>query len=371
VARPKTRAEQKDATRARLLDVARRVFMKHGYDETSIALVCRSARVTHGALYHHFSSKDALFAAVLGDVFNEVGARVSGALFGRSGWAQVEAACAAYLDACTDPEVQLFVFRDGPRVLSRETFDAIDHAANAPLVEGLIARWIAQGVFEPRSIGLVARLLGAAFAEAGLAIQQAADTERQHVAARVSALLLAWVSTFRRSSFNGLTVIATERLMLEPWAPTDLAVLMDLTAQPNVYRYLFDGIAPTADWIGETIANSVQALERGDLGMWLARNGSGAVVGFAGFVPGDGATRELVVATHPNVARRGFAREMATAVLSEASARRCSRIGATADLANVASVRLLEALGFVKVGRCHGPLGEIDEYVLPIRGAEC
>lgn len=371
MARPKTRSEQKDATRIRLIEVARRVFAKHGYDATSIALVCRAARVTHGALYHHFPSKDALFAAVVGAVFDGIGTRVSGALNGNSGWAQVEAACAAYLDACTDPEVQLFVFRDGPRVLSRETFDAVDHASSAPLVEGLIGSWIAQGLFEPRPISLVARLLGAAFAEAGTAIEAAAESDRQHVRSRAESLLLQWVSTLRRSSLEGRTPIATERLMLKPWAHEDLSELLALTAEPHVNRYLFDSNSPDVAWLRETIASSERALDEGDVGMWLARQGDGKIVGFAGFVPATGETRDVVVATHPTALRRGLAREMTQAVLREASARRCPRVGATVDVANTASVRLLEKLGFVRVGRRDGILGEVAEYVLPLREPEC
>lgn len=371
MARVKTRAEQKDATRARLLAVARRVFSQHGYEATSIALVCRAARVTHGALYHHFQSKDVLFAAVVAEVFNEVGARVLAALQGHLGWAQVEATCDAYLQACTDPEVQLFVFRDGPRVLPRETFDAIDHAVNAPLVEGLITGWIAQGLFQPRPVSLLARTLGAAFAEAGLAIQQAPNAERTHVQTQVAALLRSWVASLRRSSLVGPTPIATERLVLRPWGAADVPDLLRLTAEPHVYAYLFDGTPPTVEWMSETIASSTRALEQGDLGLWLACEGSGEAVGIAGFVRGEGSLYELAVAVRSASTNRGYAGEMAKAVLREARARQRSPIAATVDSGNSASVRLLEKLGFVKAGRRDGPLGEIAEYVLPFGAGEC
>src|SRR5262245_57528404 len=96
-----TRKEQKEATRAHLLRVGRRVFTKHGYDTTSVATLCRAARVTHGALYHHFPSKLELFVAIADELAREVAARVRDAADSHHGWDQVDAACQAYLRACT------------------------------------------------------------------------------------------------------------------------------------------------------------------------------------------------------------------------------------------------------------------------------
>lgn len=361
-----TRAEQKDATRARLLKLGRRLFVRRGYDATSIALVCREARVTHGALYHHFPSKEALFAAVVAEVFGEVAERVRQATDAWQGWAQVEAACNAYLDACTEPEVQLFLFQDGPRVLSRDAFDSIDHSVNAPLVDGLIDRWMAEGLLEARPVSFLARTLGAAFAEAGVLIRQAEAPE--HARAQLGALLATWIAALRRApEALARPILTTERLVLRPWEPADEEVLSQLTAQPEIYQFLFDGQPPDAAWLREATRASSAAFEQGDVGLWLARHGDGTVVGFAGFKAADGAPRELVFASVPSLRRRGYAREMAKAVLREARARQCTRIVATVDAANAGSLLLLDQLGFLRVGRRPGPLGEVVEAVLPFR----
>jgi AcrR family transcriptional regulator len=362
MARTRTRAEQRDATRARLLKVARKVFVRDGYDATSIARVCSEARVTHGALYHHFPSKDALFSAVVAEMFVEVGAGVSEAAASHRGWAQVEAACQAYLDACTRPDVQLLLFRDGPRVLPRDTFDGIDHSVNAPLVDGMLERWIAEGLIEPRPISLVARTIGAAFAEAGSLIRESEGSP--HVRAQLEALLMTWISTLKRTS-DAQPVLATERLVMRPWQSSDEDALSTLTAHPSIYRYLFDGKPPDRAWLRKATRASKAALEQGSAGLWLARNGEGEIVGFAGFVGGEGSALELVFATEPSATRRGHALEMAKAVLREASARKCPRVAATVDEANAASVLLLGKLGFVRVGRRAAPSGDILEYVLP------
>ena len=104
-ARRGIRAKQRDATRARLLKVARRVFAERGYDETPVGDICKKAKVTHGALYHHFpGGKLELFGAVVAEVFAELGERVGAAVATHQGWEGVRAACDAYLDACADPD---------------------------------------------------------------------------------------------------------------------------------------------------------------------------------------------------------------------------------------------------------------------------
>ncbi len=49
----------------RILDAAMRVFRRHGFRRSSIEQTAEAAGLTRQALYHHFSSKEALFRAVL------------------------------------------------------------------------------------------------------------------------------------------------------------------------------------------------------------------------------------------------------------------------------------------------------------------
>lgn len=52
-------------TRAQLLDAAARVFAERGYDGAGIADIARTAGLSSGAIYAHFSSKAELFTTVL------------------------------------------------------------------------------------------------------------------------------------------------------------------------------------------------------------------------------------------------------------------------------------------------------------------
>lgn len=52
-------------TRGRILSAAVQLFATQGYNATGVAEICSDAGVSKGAFYHHFSSKQMLFAAVL------------------------------------------------------------------------------------------------------------------------------------------------------------------------------------------------------------------------------------------------------------------------------------------------------------------
>lgn len=52
-------------TNARILDVAERLFMEHGYEGTSMRMVTSEAKVNLAAVNYHFGSKEALMQAVL------------------------------------------------------------------------------------------------------------------------------------------------------------------------------------------------------------------------------------------------------------------------------------------------------------------
>ena len=48
-----------------ILRAAQTVFARHGFRQTAMAMVAEEARLTRQALYHHFDSKEALFAALV------------------------------------------------------------------------------------------------------------------------------------------------------------------------------------------------------------------------------------------------------------------------------------------------------------------
>jgi len=54
-----------EATRSNILEAAYRLFSENGYLATSVADICSVAKVSKGAFYHHFPTKQAVFLALL------------------------------------------------------------------------------------------------------------------------------------------------------------------------------------------------------------------------------------------------------------------------------------------------------------------
>jgi TetR/AcrR family transcriptional regulator, transcriptional repressor for nem operon len=54
--------EHKAQTRARIVECARRMFNRHGFEAVSIDQIMASAGLTRGGFYHHFANKDALYS---------------------------------------------------------------------------------------------------------------------------------------------------------------------------------------------------------------------------------------------------------------------------------------------------------------------
>jgi AcrR family transcriptional regulator len=59
---PQQRSEK---THARILETARSLFARNGYEATGVAEMCAEARISKGAFYHHFPSKHAVFMELL------------------------------------------------------------------------------------------------------------------------------------------------------------------------------------------------------------------------------------------------------------------------------------------------------------------
>jgi AcrR family transcriptional regulator len=57
-------AEEKDATRRRILDSALRLFKARGFEETTTREIAAAAEIATGTLFNYFTSKEAIVASV-------------------------------------------------------------------------------------------------------------------------------------------------------------------------------------------------------------------------------------------------------------------------------------------------------------------
>ncbi len=174
--------EYSEATRAALVEGARSLFAEKGYANTAIEEVARSARVTRGALYHHFGSKRDLFVAVFEQSERDQLQRVDAAVAAETDpWNRTLSAVRAYLDSCLDPAIQRSVLHEAVTVLGRETWREIESRYGLRITERMLHGLVEAGVFPPYRIDLLADIFLAVFMEAGMLIAQSDDPEAARV----------------------------------------------------------------------------------------------------------------------------------------------------------------------------------------------
>ncbi|MCP3802961.1 TetR/AcrR family transcriptional regulator [Allokutzneria sp. A3M-2-11 16] len=173
-----TKQQQREQTTAALHTTARRLFAEHGYPNVGLETIAQAAGVTKGALYHHFSSKAALFRHVLARIQDEVGERVHQAADAHPDpWTQLVEGCRAFLDAGTDPEVQQIMLIDGPAVLGWNEWRTLDDQSSARHLADALHTLVDTGTIPRQPVEPLARLLSGAMNEAALWLAQSDDTE--------------------------------------------------------------------------------------------------------------------------------------------------------------------------------------------------
>ena len=173
------RAEQVAQTRAALVRAGRVLFGGQGFAATSVEDIARQARVTTGALYHHFPTKAAVFEAVFEQVHADLmAASLQAAATAADAVGLLAAGFGVFLDKVLEPEVQQILISDGPAVLGLTRFIELDerHAFEATVAALELAN--AQGELRVPDPQTLARLLLGTLTRAGVMIASSAEPER-------------------------------------------------------------------------------------------------------------------------------------------------------------------------------------------------
>ncbi|MFZ9628589.1 MAG: GNAT family N-acetyltransferase [Ilumatobacteraceae bacterium] len=145
-----------------------------------------------------------------------------------------------------------------------------------------------------------------------------------------------------------LLPLTTERLLLRVVRPSDTAAIIELRNHPEVARFQ-DWSLPYTAADAERLMAACGHLDDVQVDTWVqvAIELDGEVVGdLAVYVGNDGATAMLGYSLRREWWGRGLAREAVGAVVDALFERGVHRISATLDPDNLASLRLLEDLGF-------------------------
>lgn len=155
---PRASAVDAAATARRILDVASSHFAEHGYAAASVDDIAGAAGVTRGAVYHHYTSKPLLFAAVASAQQETVADAVLAATSDSDPDSALRDGSHAFLDAITRGAAARVLLVDGPTVLSWDDWRRFDAAGPAAtLREGLAEAGVTPALQE----ALTAALSGA------------------------------------------------------------------------------------------------------------------------------------------------------------------------------------------------------------------
>lgn len=141
--------------------------------------------------------------------------------------------------------------------------------------------------------------------------------------------------------------LRTERLRLRPFASTDVEALHAHWTDPDVRRYLWDGLVIARDQVVALVDESIDAFARRGFGLWVLEHDDGAFVGFAGLRPmPDSDDVELYYGLSPARWGRGYATEASRAVLRHGfDVVGLDPIWIRTDGPNAASVEVMKRLG--------------------------
>lgn len=144
--------------------------------------------------------------------------------------------------------------------------------------------------------------------------------------------------------------LVTARLAVRPFQAADAPMLVALFADPDVHRFVGDGLPLAPDVAALWVERSAANLKRFGYGTGaVVKHTGGALIGWAGFArPGDG-TQEVIYGLRRASWGRGLGKELLAGLVAFAGERGITPVRATVDPENAASVQLLRRAGFVLV----------------------
>jgi AcrR family transcriptional regulator len=175
------REEYSEATRSALVASAIELFALRGYPATSLDAIAASARVTKGALYHHFpGGKKELFVAAFQEIERQVHERLlaAAAAEGGTAWDAARTALRAFLDICLEPVYRRVVWQEGPHVMGFGEWWECEEQYSLGMISAMLGKLMDAGYLERLPVDPLARTLSGALAGAATAMSAADDPQR-------------------------------------------------------------------------------------------------------------------------------------------------------------------------------------------------
>lgn len=195
------------STKRALVSAAREQFTERGYGGASLDTIVAAAKVTKGALYHHFTGKQALFEAVFVSVEDTASRRIQEALRGtKDPWDMALAGLRAFLEVVQEPTYQRVVVQEGPAILGYERFREHQEGSSFGIVQDIVGSVLEASTYEldePMK-ETFSRIFFGALSAAGESVTNA-EEPRQAVA-RIEAAIAFMLDAFRAQADQGVVL---------------------------------------------------------------------------------------------------------------------------------------------------------------------
>jgi AcrR family transcriptional regulator len=195
------------STKRALVEVATAQFSEHGYGATSLDSIVAGARVTKGALYHHFSGKQGVFEAVFASVEDDASKKIKAALRGTTDpWDKARAGLREFLEIVQDPVYQRVVIQDGPAILGYERFREQEERSSYGIVQDIVGSVLEASTYEldePMK-QTFSRIFFGAMSAAGESVSTAEDPKQ--AVARIEAAILFILEGIRSLAEQGVVL---------------------------------------------------------------------------------------------------------------------------------------------------------------------
>lgn len=199
------RQQYSASTKRALVDVAEELFTENGYAATSLDAIVAGAQVTKGALYHHFSGKQALFEAVFERVETHAAKAIHDSLKGhKDPWEKALAGLRAFLGVVREPTYRRVVIQEGPAVLGYARYREQEERSTFANVVEIVSSVLKAGAWDldQEMLQTFARIFFGAMSSAGESVSGAEDPEL--AAARVETAIGFILAGFQSLAAQGV-----------------------------------------------------------------------------------------------------------------------------------------------------------------------
>lgn len=173
-----------------LIMIARQHFSAYGYENTSLEAIAADAKMTRGAVYHHFKNKKNLFKAVLAQVQHEVGLNVEKeAETSEDLWEQLILGCVGFVEAATLESNKRILLIEAPNVLEWSQWKKMDDENSVLLLEEQLLTVQQRGLLIDFDIHMIAHMISGALNDLSISLAESDTVNKTQIYEAIAYLL--------------------------------------------------------------------------------------------------------------------------------------------------------------------------------------